>query len=94
MAFSDNDIQTILQFFMEQLPEDKLAELDSRIDGTASESPTMDAALAKRGHWLAMDSHTRQAIRQLRQADSRRQAENMKAFEARFPNMNRIKPGY
>ena len=48
MAFSSDDIQIILQYFMEQLPEDKLAELDARIDGTATEHPAMDAALAKK----------------------------------------------
>lgn len=70
MAFSSDDIQIILQYFMEQLPEDKLAELDARIDGTASESPAMDAALAKKGQWLALDSHTRQAVRESRQTET------------------------
>ena len=77
MAFSSDDIQIILQYFMEQLPEDKLAELDARIDGTATEHPAMDAALAKKGQWLALDSHTRQAVRESRQTDSRQKAADL-----------------
>ena len=91
MALSENDVQTILQFFMEQLPEDKLAELDARIDGSAApESPAMDGALAKRRQFLALDSHTRQAIRQSRQADGQRSAADMQRFKQMFPNIDRI----
>ncbi|MGZ7868245.1 hypothetical protein ACXR8U_21635 [Methylobacterium radiotolerans] len=91
MAFSSDDIQIILQYFMEQLPEDKLAELDARIDGTATEHPAMDAALAKKGQWLALDSHTRQAVRESRQTDSRQKAADLERQKAMFPNMFRIR---
>lgn len=94
MAYSTTDIQTILQFFMEQLPEDKLAELDARIDGSASENPAMDAALAKRGQWLALDSHTRQAIRESKRHGQAQDAQNAARFKEMFPHADRIKHGY
>lgn len=89
MAFSNEDVQTILQFFMEQLPEDKLAELDSRIDGSASESPAMDAAMQRRGQWLALDSHTRQAIRESKQTSARQSDADRERMKKMFPNMFR-----
>ena len=92
MALSENDVQTILQFFMEQLPEDKLAELDARIDGSAApESPAMDSALAKRRQFLALDSHTRQAIRESNRTDAQKRSSDRAAFEQRFPHASRLR---
>ena len=54
----------------------------------------MDAALAKRGQWLALDSHTRQAIRQSKQSTRAQDAENAKRFKEMFPHADRIKHGY
>lgn len=88
---SPGDMETILKFLMERLPEEELAELDARLEGDAAAAPvSMDAALAKRQAWLGMDSRRRHAVRQARRENRTANAAFDAEFEAMFPNANRL----
>ena len=88
---SPEDMETVLKFYMNNLPEDKLAELDAMLNGDA-EQVAQDAAMKPqdRQAWLALDSGRRHAVRKAkRDAGRARQAADA-AYEARYPHANRL----
>ena len=85
-------VEIILKFYVDNLPEDKLAELDALIDGDTAQV-AQDAATKppERRSWLAMDSHRRHAVRQAKRGAREQAARNTASFDARFPNMDRLR---
>jgi hypothetical protein len=75
---------------MSQLPEGSLAELDAMLDGDEAQVAE-DAAHKpqKQQSWVAMNSHTRHAVRQSRRQDVQKRTAEDASIRERFPNMYR-----
>lgn len=85
------ETDTILKFLIEQLPEDKLAELDARLAGEErATNAAADSRLRERQSWLAMDARGRHMVRKGRGvADAQRSVDAARRNEM-FPHMDRI----
>lgn len=85
------ELETIVKFLMEQLPEDKLAELDAKLSGEDRASGiAVDSSLRAKRDWLAMDARARHAVRKGRGAADAQRAADAARREQMFPNMNRL----
>ena len=96
-TFGPTDIGKILNFLIEQLPENKLAELDAMLEGAedpyeeAASAPTaaMHTAMTKR-RFIGLGAKVRNAIRSGRTNRLGMDSASVKSFGEMFPGADHI----